>query len=387
MINITSAMTELIKSAVLGEPLATGFNEPTEQMVAELYRLSKFHDIANIIGSSLIDNGLVKSADMREKFQKEIMLSIYRERQMSAELKSISEAFGQAKIEFIPLKGSVIRPLYAKPWLRTSCDIDILVRESDLDMAVGALTEKLGYTTDGKKKFHDVSLYSRSGVHLELHYNIDEGNDKMDTVLDRVWQHSESLREGDFEFRQSPEFLLFYVIAHTANHFQIGGCGIRSFVDIFLLLRNGNYDESALALLCEEAGVEQFRHGANELICAWFDGGEYTERALMMQNYIFSGGLYGTFEQNILARHSESGNRVKYILKRIFIPYNQLKERYPIVERYPLLVPFCQVRRWIEFPFRKRRIGRAVKEYKHLKSISDEESKKTIELFDSLGLR
>ena len=380
-------MTELIKSAVLAEPLAKDFNEPTEQMISELYRLSKFHDIANIIGSSLIDNGFVRSADMREKFQKEIMLSIYRERQMSAELKSISEALGQSKINFIPLKGSVVRPLYAKPWLRTSCDIDILVRESNLDLAVRTLTEKLGYTTDGKKKFHDVSLYSRSGVHLELHYNINEGNDKMDTVLDRVWQHSEPVDGGEFKFMQSPEFLLFYVIAHTANHFKSGGCGIRSFIDIFLLMRNSNYDESALASLCEEAGVERFRHGANELICAWFNNGEYTERALMMQNYIFSGGLYGTFEQNILARHSEIGNRGKYILKRIFIPYNQLKERYPIVVRYPLLVPFCQIRRWIEFPFRKRRIGRAVKEYKLLKNISTEESGKTIELFDSLGLK
>lgn len=386
MTNITSAMTELIKSAVLGEPLAKGFNEPTEQMVSEIYRLSKFHDIANIVGSALIDNGFVKSADMREKFQKEIMLSIYRERQMSAELVSIFEALSQAKIEFIPLKGSVIRPFYAKPWLRTSCDIDVLVRESDLDLAVKTLTEQYGYTTKGKVDYHDISLYSASGVHLELHYNIKEVNDKMDAVLDRVWQYSAPLCDGGFEFRQSPEFLLFHVVAHTAHHFRTGGCGIRPFIDIYLLRKNGGYDEQVLSSLCAEAGVEKFRQAAYELISAWFDGKTYTDRALKMEEFVLNGGTYGTLNQGVLAEQVSSGGRGKYLIKRIFLPYEHLQIRYPEVKKHPILVPFYQVRRWFELLFGKR-LGVAVKQFNHSKNITQEENKKTIELFESLGLK
>ena len=255
MINLTSALTELIKSAVLDEPMSREL-ELTDEQISELYRLSKFHDIASIVGSSLIDGGFVKSTDLRDKFQKEIMLSIYREKQISYELSRISMALREAKIDFIPLKGSVIRPLYSKPWLRTSCDIDVLVRESWLDTAVAILTEKLGYTTDGKRAFHDVSLYSPSGVHLELHFNIKEVNVKMDPILDKVWEHSAPISDGDAEYRQSIEFLIFHIIAHTAHHFSTGGCGIRPFVDLWLLTRC-DYDKAAVSRLCAEAGVDE----------------------------------------------------------------------------------------------------------------------------------
>ena len=385
MTNLTSALTELIKSAVLGEPIPKGL-VLTDEQVTELYRMSKFHDIVGIVGSSLIDGGFVKSSDLRDKFQKEIMLSIYRERQISYELSRISMALREAKIEFIPLKGAVIRPLYAKPWMRTSCDIDILVREPELYRAVNVLTEKLGYTTDGKKDFHDISLYSPSGAHLELHFNIKEVNDKMDPILDKVWEYSAPICEGDFEYRQSKEFLIFHIIAHAAHHFSTGGCGIRPFIDIYLLRQRGGYDENVLASLCAEAGVEKFRQAAYELICAWFDGKAYTGRALKMEEFIFNGGTYGTLNQGVLADQVSSGGRGKYLIKRIFLPYEHLQIRYPEVKKHPILVPFYQVRRWFELLFGKR-LGVAVKQFNHSKNITQEESEKTIELFDSLGLK
>ncbi len=377
-------MTELIKSAVLAEPIPKGL-ELSDEQVAELYKLSKFHDIVGIVGSSLIDGGFVKSAQLRDKFQKEIMLSIYRERQISEELSKISFVLREAKIDFMPLKGSVIRPLYVKPWMRTSCDIDVLVREPEIDRAVAVLTEKLNYTTDGKKAFHDVSLYSTSGVHLELHFNIKEVNDKMDPILDKVWEYSAPICEGDFEYRQSKEFLIFHIIAHTAHHFSTGGCGIRPFVDLYLLTR-GDYDTEFLSRLCSSAGIEKFKQGAEELISVWFCGAECTDRVRNMEKYILGGGTYGTLDQGVLAVQTSSGGRKKYILKRIFLPYDMLKIRYPRLENRRILVPFYQVRRWVELLFGKR-LGVAVKQFNHSKNITQEESEKTIELFDSLGLK
>ena len=384
MTKLTPIMMGLIKSAVLGQPLSSDFEVPSEEIVGELYKLSKFHDIANIVGTSLVDNNLVKSAELREKFQKEIMLSIYREKQISAELNSISEVLSGAGIAFMPLKGAVIRPLYAKPWLRTSCDIDILVRESELEGAISKLTKKLGYTTDGKKNFHDVSLYSPSGVHLELHFNIKEVNDKMDPILDKVWEYSAPVCEGDFEYRQSREFLIFHIFAHTVHHFSTGGCGIRPFIDLHFLT-SGDYNKEALIQLCSSAGIEKFRQGAEELISAWFRGGEYTDRARSMERYVVDGGTYGTLNQGVLAEQTSSGGRKNYLLKRIFLSYDMLKIRYPKLENRRILVPFYQVRRWVELLFGNR-LGAVVKEYNRSKNITKEESEKTKELFESLGI-
>ena len=42
----------------------------------------------------------------------------------------------KVQIPFLPLKGSVIRQYYPEPWMRTSCDIDILV-DFEKDAHVG----------------------------------------------------------------------------------------------------------------------------------------------------------------------------------------------------------------------------------------------------------
>lgn len=43
-------------------------------------------------------------------------------------LQKIGVALDEAQIHYIPLKGAVLRQLYPAPELRTSCDIDVLVR-------------------------------------------------------------------------------------------------------------------------------------------------------------------------------------------------------------------------------------------------------------------
>ena len=71
----------------------------------------------------------------------------------------------------MPLKGSVLRASYPQDWMRTSCDIDILVHREDLERAVELLVEKKQYRRE-VTNLCDVSLYAPSGVHLELHYDL-----------------------------------------------------------------------------------------------------------------------------------------------------------------------------------------------------------------------
>ncbi len=61
----------------------------------------------------------------------------------------------------MPLKGSVIRNMYPEPWMRTSCDIDILVEKSSLDVAKKAV-QAIGFEYKGMGS-HDISLFFRFG--------------------------------------------------------------------------------------------------------------------------------------------------------------------------------------------------------------------------------
>ena len=74
-----------------------------------------------------------------------------------------------AGIDYIPLKGSVLREYYRNPPMRTSCDIDILVPKDKVDAAASALVTACGYTINGRSG-HDISMTAKNGQHLELHF-------------------------------------------------------------------------------------------------------------------------------------------------------------------------------------------------------------------------
>ena len=100
-------------------------------------------------------------------------------------IESIIRLFEEAHVPYVLLKGSVIRDLYPEKWLRTCCDVDILIREEDVDRAVALLEQKTDLRVE-KRNYHDISMMN-SQIHLELHFSIKENMDNIDGLLSRVW--------------------------------------------------------------------------------------------------------------------------------------------------------------------------------------------------------
>lgn len=154
----------------------------------------------------------------------------------------------------------------------TSCDIDILVHETDLEKAVSALTSELQYTADDKKNYHDISLHSPNGIHLELHFNIQENIETLNRVLSRVWQYAKPVDKTAYRHEMTNEFLLFHIIAHLSYHFVTGGCGVRPVIDLWLLLNALHFDQCELDALLSDANLTQFFESVKSLASVWLDG-------------------------------------------------------------------------------------------------------------------
>ena len=142
----------------------------TPDIFISVYRLAKIHDLAHVIAHFVYQNKIEIGKELQTRLQREEIMSVYRYEQMKHAFGEICSAFNEAEIAYIPLKGAVVRPYYPYESMRTSCDIDILIHENDLETAIRSLETK-GYSC-GTRKFHDVSLYSPNKVHLELHFNI-----------------------------------------------------------------------------------------------------------------------------------------------------------------------------------------------------------------------
>ena len=388
MKQLVNVMMQLIKSEVCGTPMGEISNEVFSDFFLEnLYQISKAHDLAHIVGSALEKLGVLKDEDdpISEQFRKQGFTAVYRYQQLQYAYETVCEVLESEKIPYMPLKGSVIRPYYAEPWMRTSCDIDILVHEENLEKAVETLCGSLEFTAEDEKQYHDISLYSQNGIHLELHFSILENMDNIDALLSKVWEHAVLTDGSTCSYRQTNEYLLFHVLAHMSYHFIRGGCGIRPLIDLYLLKNKMPFDDTAVRALCAQCGIERFYDSVLALSEVWFANAEHTAVTREMEQYLLCGGIYGTQENQIAVEHEKRGGKLRYILHRLFMPYSNLKSQYPILEKHKWLMPVCQVRRWFRMLFRGR-LKRSVAELKMSQNMDAKKAKATAELLREIGL-
>lgn len=318
----------------------------------ELYSLSKKHDVSHLIAIVGKEYNLFTATEVSQRFERDYLTSIMRYEQINYEYQEIVELFKCKNIQFVPLKGAVLREYYSEPWHRTSCDIDLLIHEEDLENATKNLIELKGYKRDGKTNYHDVSLYSPSNVHLELHFNILENIKSIDKLLAQVWNYCVLKEDGTFEYRQINEYLVFHLLAHLLYHFLRGGCGVRSIIDIWLVHQKMDINQTILREMLKACGIVLFYERILELANAWFCNQESSIIIEKMGNYIFNGGVYGNFENKMQVVSANVENKKNYIRKRIFCPYETMKHRYPILKKHKWLLPFYEVARWLETIFK-----------------------------------
>lgn len=380
-------MTGLIAYEVCGKGLdTTGLSSGSGEELARLEGLARAHDLAHLVGDALLKNDLLSDEEIRAKYEKQRMLALYRYEKIRYELDRLREAFNAAKIEFIPLKGAVLREYYPEPWMRTSCDIDILVHEGDLCRAEELLSGGLAYRKDSKGS-HDVGFYSDGGVHIELHYSLIEENcvGKAEKVLESVWEKASSVGES-CEYLLDGDMFYYYHIAHMAKHFvSTGGCGMRPVLDLWVLDHRVGYDRESRERLLDAGGLLAFSRGAEALSEVWFGDGTHTDITRQMEDYILRGGAYGTVKGRVAVQQVKRGGKFRYALSRIWIPYDSLRFYYPSLEGKKALLPVYEARRWCGLIFRGG-AKRGIEELRLNSATSDAGRENTKKMLSRLGL-
>lgn len=327
-------------------------NSLSSKQLYSLYKIAKSQDLSHIVGSSLQEYLNENTPQIRQLFTRDQQLALYRYVKLEYESKQIYEVFERNSIKYMPLKGSIIRSYYPLPEMRTSCDIDILIFPDDLDKAINCLVSEINYTTE-RRYSHDVSLYSESKVHLELHFNLIEDNERVSKILSGIWETSTLDNNSNYRYIMSNEFFVVYHIAHMAEHFINGGCGIRNFLDLWVAKNKMRFDKSITKDLLLSCGLYEFSSAVFHLSNVWFGYDEHNDVTREIESYVFGSGIYGTIENRVAILHANNNGKLRYIYRRLFLPYSKLKNIYPMLENYPVLLPYYQVVRWVDFILNK----------------------------------
>lgn len=383
--NTQEILFSLLRLAVCGdggsEELKTAC---TPEALAEVCRVTDRHDLTHLIGQAASKLGL-PDCEAVAAAKQTAMYALMRYMRLDYDCETAYKVLQQAQIPFLPLKGAVMRSLYPEAWMRTSCDVDILVKPEQLEQAANVLADA-GFAV-GERTDHDIQVRTPSGCTLELHFDtIQERYDETGgsrQVLARIWEDATSRTPDSCHKVMSDAMFYFYHMAHMAKHFSVGGCGIRSVLDVWLLCRIP-HDAAARQALLQEGGMEKYARGMEALSRYWFDGEAPDAMTRAVSDYILRGTLYGDSENRAAVGQARSGGKFKYLLtQRIFMPYEYLKDEYPVLKTHKWLTPVYQPVRWARMLL-SGGLGRTVRELKA--NAGNADTATAGQILDHLGL-
>lgn len=339
----------LLKTALNGgEPP----EKPGSVDFAEVFRLAKFHDVANTAFYAVErlknppDAALLKEwGEVRDR-------AIVKDLIQREEFGEISRKFTDAGIRHIPLKGLLLKHDYPQSDLRLMTDLDILIEERDRKRAEEIMLS-LGYHTEESDSVED-TYYKEPVMNVELHYSLllEGFSGEYQRLFGDPWENTDGSGEMCGRFRT--DYFFAYVLAHAMKHYENSGTGIRSFMDFYVFGRKyPDIVPSALALF-REPRIRKLAEDCMRLSSLWFgeerDGGPLAE----MEAFVLSSGTYGSFANGTEYRIRSKG-KAAYLRELIFPPLPMMRNYYPVLRKAPVLLPFCWIARIATRPFRFRK--------------------------------
>lgn len=349
----------LIKSAVTGQ---SGSLPPEFDMEAAYPELMR-HQIAAMGYEGGVLCGLPRTHPTMQTLFQQYCLALRRsEKQMKA-ARRIFAAFDQAGIDYLPLKGSVLKAMYPKPELRAMGDADILIRPEQYGK-IKPIMERLGFAAGEE---NDYELPWRSDdLYVELHKRIMASyNPDYYRYLGEGWQRAVPLEGSRYGLR--PEDTYVFIFIHYAKHYRNGGIGIRQLTDLWILQRAWpDLDMAYIRQAMEAIRIQDFFDNTRRMLEVWFADGPEDDKTRWMTDYIFASGSFGSLERrhasNGLRRQREAGSRaggkLRGYLQILFPPAERLAKRYPVLNKAPWLLPVFWPVRWVTAAlFRRENVG------------------------------
>ncbi len=96
MTETVKLMTDLLAFEIAGKPLDSGCIMSDDQLKI-LYKMSRAHDVAHLVGDALIKNNLV-SGEYKEKFSKCVIAAVFRYEKQRYEYERIKRHLPKAKL-------------------------------------------------------------------------------------------------------------------------------------------------------------------------------------------------------------------------------------------------------------------------------------------------
>lgn len=368
---------QMVNASIKGLPVPTC---PEEVDTTLLYKLAVRNAVQGILYLAVQSGAVTLSAETEAKLQKSYMAILAREATQQDEIEYIRNAFNEENIDFMFLKGTHLKSLYPVPEMRFMVDMDILVKDENMNKG-GKLILARGFTQE-MNNGKDIVLVKKPFLTIELHKMLFVEDYFMHDYFKGVWDRVELV--NGCEYKMPINDLYVYTLAHLAEHYLETGSCFRPLMDLYLMEKTYlSLDFEYINKQFEIIGIEKFAKKIRQLCKCAFDGAEYNDDLVLMENYIvFGAPVKNANEVSKVARTNKS--KSKRFIESAFPNLKHMKLKYPILEKTPFLLPFFWVVRFFEFVFLKK--GSIEQKQSAISNVDRESADIMKEIFKKSGL-
>ncbi len=300
---------------------------------------------------------------------KEMMIGfledIRRSRNQMQQLQAVYDAFDAQGVDYMPVKGAVLKKLYPQPEMRMMEDADILIRTEQIPI-IGEIMRGMGM--EERRGDKNEYVWNHPKLLLELHKSLVSSDfGEFSEYLKNSWDHAEKEPTGN-AYRMHREKHFVFLVIHFAKHYMRGNISPKDICD-FWVFRNAypDLEEAYIEAEVQKLGLTEFYHNILEILNNWFCGGAATPAVQIMTKDIFQHGVADDetvrWGHAILSRQDTPGalgkSKFRFVMTRIFPPLATMQYRYPILLRKAWLTPVFWFVRWFELIFLQKRLDQA----------------------------
>lgn len=370
MNTINSGIRQLLRAAITGKAYAL----PEEFSLSEIRKLARKHQCETLCYYGALYCGVSKDDPVMQSLYKHMLLHYAVNENQQYEIGQIFSAFEAQHIDYLPLKGAVLKSYYPKTDMRTMSDIDVLIHVEQMPVIEQILTA-LGYEFH-QESAHEI-IYKKTQINLELHKSlIPSYHEDMYKFFGNGWDMAQKETADSCRYVMTPEHTYLYLFSHFSKHFQDGGIGIRHMTDLWIWRQNHpDMDNAVIDKGLETLELTEFHQNIMQTLQTWFADAAPTELTDFITKFIISSGSFGQRENRRLSTASVNAPNAKNArqikgqsVRTLIFPKKQLLiNDYPILKKHGWLLPAVWILRAFKAVFIK---GSVPMQRRRLKEIS-----------------
>ncbi len=348
MTNNQIGLISLVKSSITGKAveLPDGFS------INDVLTIIRKHHISSMVYYGALNCGISSESKVMQSLFIDACFSMSISENQMLELNALYKAFEENGIDYMPVKGAVLKELYPHTDMRFMGDADVLIKTDQYDK-IKPILQNFGFE-QRLESDHELT-WVKPSLCLELHKRlIPSYNYDYYSVFGDGWHLAKRCEDSQHRYEMTAEDNFIFLFTHFAKHYRDGGIGIKHLTDLWLFIKEYSLDTEVLKKRFEKLQLSQFFSNILDVLNTWFSDKPSNEMTEFISDFILKSGAYGTYEAHVLSKGlikaklvgSAKGVKRNSLVNAIFLPYSYMRERYSLLKKAPFLLPVMWVVRW-----------------------------------------